>query len=820
MPEARGLPLGRAGPAASAASASRFPSTRHARRLRLSRAQHNLPSQLTSFIGREREIAQLRTLLADTRLLTLTGAGGIGKTRLALEAAALLLPEYPDGVWLVELAPLPDPALLPQAVALSAGVRQEFSRPVLESLASALQDSCVLLVLDNCEHMVAACAALADALLRACPRLRILATSRESLGVPGETAWPVPALTLPSARATAPVGAAAQPALTELAASEAVRLLVNRAGAVSPGFHLSAQNAPAVADVCRRLDGLPLAIELAAARVKALGIQEIAARLDDRLRLLAHGGRTAPPRHQSLRAAIEWSYEQLDASERLVFDRLSVFAGGWTLEAAEAVCGAAPEEADPALDASALDLLSRLVEKSLVLAELEPDGAVRYRLLETLRQFGQEHLRARGGTELEATRRRHAAFFLGLVERAGPELDGSAQGVWLDRLEAERDNLRAVFDRAIELGEQGAALRLGANLWRFWERHGHFSEGRLWLERALAMAGAAPDALRATALHGAGHLAWRQRDLERAACLHQESLSLSRAGVDSDGVARSLYGLARVAASRGDYAAAISSAEESLAIRRTLGNRNDIAITLNVLGEIARYRRDYARAGALYQESLALFRETGDKLGIQIELHNLGYVLKQQGELRRAADVFAESLELSRELGIRMGMASCIGGLAGVATGEGRPERAARLFGAAEALREAIAFPMEVVDRAELDRDVAAVEAALGEAALRAAWSEGRAMPLEQAVEEALAGGARRSRIEPGRRDDAEAADALTPREREVAALVAQGLTNRQIAEALVIAKQTADRHVSNILAKLGFASRAQVGAWLVAQER
>jgi predicted ATPase/DNA-binding CsgD family transcriptional regulator len=820
MSEARGLPPGRAGPAAPRVGITPFPSNRHARRPRLTRAQHNLPSQLTSFIGREREIAQVRTLLAATRLLTLTGAGGIGKTRLALETAALLLPEYPDGVWLVELAPLPDPALVPQAVALSVGVRQEFSRPVLESLASALRGSRVLLVLDNCEHMVAACAALADTLLRACPRLRILATSREALGVPGETAWPVPALTLPGPLAPAPTGAAARPALTELAASEAVRLLVNRAGAVSPGFRLSERNAPAVADVCRRLDGLPLAIELAAARVNTLGIQEIAARLDDRLRLLARGGRTAPPRHQSLRAAIEWSYEQLDASECLVFDRLSVFAGGWTLGAAEAVCGPAPEDPEPPPVASALDLLARLVEKSLVLAELAPDGAVRYRLLETLRQFGQEHLRARGGTELGATRRRHAAFFLGLVERAGPELDGAEQGAWLDRLEAERDNLRAVFDRAIELGEQEAALHLGAHLWRFWERHGHFSEGRLWLERALAMAGAAPEALRATALHGAGHLAWRQRDLERAACLHQESLALARAGADPGGVARSLCGLARVAASRGDYAAATSCAEESLAIRRTLGDRNDIAITLNVLGEIARYRGDYGRAGTLYQESLALFRGTGDKLGIQIELHNLGYVLKQQGEPRRAADVFAESLELSRELGIRMGVASCIGGLAGVAAAEGDAARAAGLFGAAEALREAIAFPMEVVDRAELDRDVAAVRAALGEAALRAAWSEGRARPLDEVIEDALAGAARRSPLEPRRPGGAAAVDALTPREREVAALVAQGLSNRQIAEALVIAKQTADRHVSNILAKLGFASRAQVGAWLVAQER
>lgn len=753
-----------------------------------------LPTQLTSFVGRGRELGRVRDLLTTTRLLTLTGAGGIGKTRLALEVVGTLAASYPDGVVLVELAALSNPALVPQAVALAVGVIEQAGRPLAQTLAGALRTRELLLVLDNCEQLLDACAALGDSLLRACPTLRILATSREALGVPGETAWAVPPLTLP------PTETASHGSAERVSGSEAVRLFTSRAAAALPSFALTDRNAPAVAEICRGLDGVPLAIELAAARVNAFGLDEIAARLADSYRLLSSGSRMVAPRHQSLRAAIEWSYDALSAPEQHLFARLSVFAGGWTLEAAEVV----------AADLDTLNLLPRLVEKSLVLAEPGAGGDVRYRLLETLRRFGQERLVGRSETEAELVRQRHARGYLALAERAEPELVGADQGAWLDRLEAERDNVRAALDWLLGRGESETALRLGTSQWRFWERRGYFGEGRVWLERALADGPGAPSPLRAAGLHGAGHLAWRQRDLPRAGQLHAESLALARSLGDRAGEARSLYGLARVAASDGDFDTAQARAEESLAIHRALDSKNDVALSLNVLGEIARYRGLYDEARAHYEESLALFRQAGDMLGIQIELHNLGYVLKRQRDLRGAAEAFAESLDLSRDLGIRMGIASCIGGLAGVLAAQGEPTRAARLFGAAEALREAIAFPMEVVDRAELDADVETIHVGSGEVVHSTAWQAGRALPLEQAIEEAL--GVSPARPSPPR------LSLLTARERQVAALVTRGLTNRQIADELVISRPTADRHVSNILGKLGLANRAQLAAWFVAQ--
>jgi non-specific serine/threonine protein kinase len=764
----------------------------------------NLPAHLTSFIGREREIVKVKTLLGTARLLTLTGAGGIGKTRLALEAATSIKADFPQGVWLVELAPMTDPTLVPNAVAAALGVRERPGRPLVRTLAEALRTRHLLLVLDNCEHLVATCAALAETLLQACPELRILATSREPLNVAGEIAWSLPPLTLPVLSG----GFSEHVDLDlrqRLLASEAVRLFVGRAASALPGFELSDRNARTVAELCVRLDGIPLAIELAAARMKVLGIEQIATRLEDRFRLLSVGARTAPPRHQSLRAAIDWSYELLSAPERRLFNRLSVFAGGLTLEAAEAVCS----DVESTLDGTiVLDLIARLVDQSLVLAEPSVDGSVRYRLLETLRQYGREQLAA---AETNTTaERRHATYFLTLVERAGPELEGPDQGAWLDRLEVEHDNLRVVLERSLETGGPPGevALRLGASLWRFWERRGYFSEGRAWLERALDQNQDANPRLRGSALHGAGHLTWRLGLYARARTLHEESLALGRQQEDHAGVARALYGLARVSASQGDYDAAQPRAQESLAIRRNLANGHDAGLSLNVLGEIARYQGDYDRAGRLYEESLALLRESGDKLGIQIALYNLGCVAKYQSQFRRSTALFEESLELSRSLGIRMGIASCLGGLARVAGAQRQHVRAARLFGAAEALCDLIGFPQDVVDRIELERDVAVLRSALAEDALGSAWAEGRGMPINQAIEYGLSTAAAIPRS-PGE------SASLTPRECEVATLISQGLTNREIAAALVITKPTADRHVSNILLKLGLSTRAQVAVWV-----
>ncbi|HEY3062211.1 MAG TPA: tetratricopeptide repeat protein [Chloroflexota bacterium] len=742
---------------------------------------HNLPAPLSSFIGRAREIDDAKQLLATARLLTLVGAGGIGKTRLALEVCADLVRDYPEGVWLVELASLADAELVPQAVASVLGVPEEPGQGLVMTLAKTLRRQRLLLVLDNCEHLIDACARLVEQLLKACPDLRVLATSREAFEIPGEIAWSVP----------------------PLSPDEAEKLFVIRASVTQPAFVLRAADAPTLAEICRRLDGMPLAIELAAARVKVLGLDQILTRLEDRFRLLTGASRTAPARHQSLRGAIEWSFGLLSDPERELFAQLSVFAGGWTPEAAEAISSN--------VDESVLDLLARLVEKSFVVVEQTAEASVRHRLLETLREFAREQLAT---TEaLSQTRARHAAFYLSLAEQAVPEIAGPDQARWLDRLEVERDNLRAVFEWSIEHADGEAAARLGASLWRFWERRGYFTEGRAWLERALERAHTAPPAVRTAALHGAGHLAWRQRDLDSAERLHTAALVLGRAEGDGAAVARALYGLARVAGSRGNYDVAVALAEESLIIQRRLGNRNEIALLLNVLGEIARSGGEYDRAGQLYEESLVLFRETGEGLGIQIELHNLGYVARHQGDDARAARLFAESLRLSRQFGIRMGVASCIGGLAGVAVAQRQPLVAARLFGAAEALREAINFPMEVVDRAELDRDLHALHSALDGPMLDAAWRQGRAMALDQASAEALA-------VAPLPSADHAAAappspDMLTPREQEIAALIARGLTNRQIAEALVISKTTADRHVSNILAKLGMTTRAQVAAWM-----
>jgi len=769
-------------------------------------AAHNLSAPLTSFIGRAREMAQVRSLLSSNRLLTLVGAGGIGKTRLAVAVASSVVADYPDGVWLVELASLADAALVPQAVASVLGVLEEPGQPLERTLAHALRNQRLLLVVDNCEHLVDACARLVATLLRACSSLTVLATSREGLEIEGEVAWSVPPLSLPDTR-THTAGRTAE----WLAGAEAARLFVARASAAQPAFVLRDADVANVAEICRRLDGMPLAIELAAARVRVMGLDQIAARLADRFRLLTVSSRSAPARHQSLRAAIEWSYGLLVEPERVLFDRLSVFAGGWTLEAAEAIGShAQPAEAD-----NVLELLGRLVEKSLVVVEPGVDGSVRHRLLETLRQFALERLVERG--ELDEARARHARYYLTLAEQAAHEISGPEQGAWLERLDVERDNVRGVLEWSLEHADGEVALRIGVCLWRYWERRGDFSEGRAWLQRALERAASAAPELRSAGLHGAGHLAWRQRDLATSEGLHSEALGLCRARGDERGVARAFYGLARVAGSQGDYAAALAFAEDSLAIQRRLGNHNDVALVLNVMGEIARSRGDYAQAGAMNEESLALFRETGEVLGIQIELHNLGYVARRQADEARSARLFAESLELSRQFGIRMGIASCLGGLAGGAVCLGQHELAARLFGAAEALREAIAFPMEVIDRAELDRDVAALREELQPAALAAAWAEGRSMSVDQAIELGVAVAAsEQARSVPGAGPVAR----LTARELAVAELIARGLTNRRIADELVITKATADRHVSNILSKLGMATRTQVASWMTQQQK
>ena len=727
---------------------------------------NNLPTQLSSFIGREQEIVEVKGLLSKTRLLTLTGPGGAGKTRLSLQVAADVLEDFTDGVWLVELAPLSDPNLVAQTVASAINVREQPGRPILATLCDYLQRKHLLLVLDNCEHVLAACARVADALLRASPNLRILATSREALGIAGETSWRVPSLSLPDPERL--------PSLERLSTYEAVRLFIDRAVAVLPTFTVTNENAPWIAQVCHRLDGIPLAVELAAVRVRGLSVEQIATRLDDRFRLLTGGSRAGLPHHQTLRAALDWSYDLLSEPERIVLRRLAVFAPGFTLEAAEAVCG------DDGVDASeVLDLLMHLVDKSLVVAE-EQGGTLRYRLLETVQQYGRERLGA--SEEAEAAQRRRRDWYLEFAERMGPKLFGADQAAWFDRLQVEQGNLRAALMWSIESGGTEAALRLVGVLWRFWAVRGHFEEGSGWLEAVLEAAnksGDAPAAYRAKALNAAGYLALSRGGFAAARSLLEESLAIQRQLGDKAEIAISLSNLGTAAIHQGDTVMAHSLLEEGLAIRRELGDKVDIAGSLDDLGAATLEQGDIVMARSLLEEGLAIRRGLGDKAGIAASLNNVSMVAIQQGDYAAARSLLEESLRLCQEVGDRWlnavaldtlgdltrvqgdyaaarslfgeslaicrqlddkrGIAYCLEGLAAVASAQGQHRRAAQLLAAAEALRETSGAPLRISERAQHDRDVAAVRAGLGDEQFIAAWAEGRAMAAERAIEYALA---------------------------------------------------------------------------------
>jgi non-specific serine/threonine protein kinase len=755
-------------------------------------APHNLPSPTTSFVGREREIERVRTLLARVRLLTLTGAGGVGKTRLALEVAADVLAEYPGGVWLVDLAALTNAQLVHEAVAVSLGVRPPAGSTLIAALVAALAETTTLLVLDNCEHLVQACAELTDTLLRQCPKLRVLATSRQPLGVSGETTWRVPSLSMPWLDRLPP--------LEHLTDFESVQLFIERARATARGFALTPANAHAVAHVCYQLDGIPLAIELAAARVAVLAVEQIAARLDDRFRLLTSGSRTALPRQQTLRGTVDWSYELLTPDERVLLARLSVFAGGWSIEAAEVV-GADDRGIAPA---AILDLLASLVAHSLVMVE-EHAGTARFVLLETLRQYAHERLTERG--EGHSVRQRHARFFLELAERAEPELNGPGMVVWLERIDREHDNLRAAIGWATSTGESETSLRLAAALARFWEVHGHMSEGQHWLEVALAHGDGVAGAIRSKALNGAGNLARTRCDYAGARHFYIESLALKRELGDPRGVAIALNNLGVVACDAGDYAAARPLFEESLALKRELGDRRGIALALNNLGNVARYSHDGPRASRLHEESLTLLRDQSDAWGVALALNNLGRCARDSADLERAVALCSESLGIFGDLNDRWGIAYALLNLAYVALDRGHVDRAGRLLGAAEAMREAINAPLPPAELEDHERAVASARMRVGSSRLSTAWSAGRRMSLEEAIGFGL---------ERGETLHVPEYALLTARELEVARLVAEGCTNREIARRLVIAAGTAALHVEHIREKLGFHSRAQIAAWAV----
>ena len=618
--------------------------------LRLGRS-HNLPSSVSSLVGRQQALAEVLGVLQAARLVTLTGAGGVGKTRLALSVAAAALPAYPDGVWMVSLAPLQDPALVPQVVAATLGVPERAGRPLLATLTEGLREQRALLVLDNCEHLVQTCAELAEALLGACPALRMLATSREPLGVAGEVTWRVPSLGLPPPPPP-------QPPLEQLSQYAAVRLFVERAVAARPDFQVTNTNAPAVAQVCWRLDGIPLAIELAAAWVRTLSVEQLAARLDDRFRLLVGGSRTAPARQQTLRGTIEWSNGLLDEVERRLFRRLAVFAGGWTLEAAEVVCADELPAAEPArrgerpveiAAADVLGLLAHLVDKSLIVVEETSHGTARYRLLETLRLYGQERVREAG--ELPALERRHRDWVLALAEALPPE---QMDPQHIAHLAQEQDNLRAALRGTIARGETEGGLRLGVALWSLWYVRGLYTEGRTWLGELLALPGAdAATPARARALTWAGHLAYCEGDFATAQARLEEALTTARGlGAEQEEAVALLF-LALIPRSRGDLQLAEDLYQESLTITRRLGHRVWAVFTLNNLALMAERWGDAARAETLGTEALALARAVEHQPAIPDMLGLLGRIALGRREYATARHLLEEAAGLQRAQGFR-----------------------------------------------------------------------------------------------------------------------------------------------------------------------
>jgi predicted ATPase/class 3 adenylate cyclase len=727
----------------------------------LSAFSHNLPVQLTRFIGREQEIAAVKRLLTTTHLLTFTGSGGCGKTRLALQVAADLVDEYADGVWLVELAALADPALVPQTVATVLGVQEQPSRPLAQALIEDLRPKSLLLVLDNCEHLLTATAQLAETLLRACPDLRILASSREGLNIAGETTYRLPSLGVPDLGRLSSTLAGAD-LVSALSHYEAVQLFSDRAAAVVPSFAMTAQNAPGVAQVCHRLDGIPLAIELAAARVRVLSVEQLASRLDDRFRLLTGGSRTALPRQQTLRALIDWSYDLLSEAERALLRRLSVFAGGWTLEAAEAVCSdfgfrildfgldptrskASDPPTPPPLPAiqnpkskiqneDVLDLLTGLVDKSLATME-EREQEVRYRLLETVRQYARDRLLEAG--ESEAVRERHLGFFLAWAEREDPDPTARA-----DRLAEEHDNFRAALEwcRA-QPGGATSGLRLMNALWWSWMGQSHIREGHEYLTEFLSRPEVAePTFERARALNAAGFLATKLGYRAEARTLLEQSIQIARGLGREPFLGGALNNLGDVASDTGDHVLARQCYEESLAIRRKRGDQWGIAWSLIHLGRLARLEGNYEGASALDQESLALFRETGDAGSVAWACCERGKLCQAQDDFGAARACYAEALSIGREMLQNPSLPHFLEAVASLAVAQGAAERAARLYGAAERSRETKGTPLTPSERKEYERYTAAARAALAQESFTAAWSAGHTMTLEQAIEYALTG--------------------------------------------------------------------------------
>jgi non-specific serine/threonine protein kinase len=683
------------------------------------RPEHNLPRTLSTFVGRERELLELRELLRTAPLLTLVGSGGVGKTRLALELIREQVTSFGDGVWLVELASIVNGSVLPAAVAAAVGMREADSRNVTGSLTQHLRGKDLLLILDNCEHQVDACAQLAAHLLRSCPRLQILATSREPLAVEGEIAWRVPPLDLPD-----PVDVDRRTPEERLR-SASVRLFVERVRAVNQSFVLSETNAEAIARICLGVDGIPLALELAAARAQVLTVEQLAERLEYDSGALGRAVRTGLPRHRTIRATIDWSHELLDEREQILLRRVSVFAGGWTLTMAETICHGGDIDVE-----DVLELLTGLVDKSMALVGAT-DAVARYRLLEPIRQYAMERLEASG--EAATYRARHAAALLGLADTGDVDPSGADEIASLQRLDAEQDNLRAALRWTLEHAPSETALRATAAMFRFWERRALSSEGRDWLEQAIARASDdAPPKHHGRVLSALASFYWRGGDPARARPLTEQSLALARAAGDVRGEAWSLFSLGMIAYFLGESDAAVDYLEASLPLARQAGYLTLQSLSLTFLGRILLWTAgpDHPRVSDALDESFSVAAAAESRYATGHLLLALGDLAWLRGEAERALGIWRQALEVREQLAERRGITYCLERLAWGLAATGRPEPAGWLLGAAEAQRKALGIPLQ---RDEQGYHVEAL------AATSAVWrARGQAARQDEAVQYAL----------------------------------------------------------------------------------
>jgi non-specific serine/threonine protein kinase len=691
----------------------------------------NLPVPLTSFVGREQELKEITRLLSTSRLLTLTGSGGVGKTRLAIHTANDLIREFKDGVFWVGLVGVSDENLIPQVIAGSLNVREVSDEPLIETLKTYLKSREVLLVIDNCEHLIRDCAQYAEQLLAACPKLKILATSIEALGIFNETTWQVPSLPLPETeRSLSP---------KELKEYSSIELFNARAGNAKSSFVLDERNAFSVAQICRRLDGIPLAIELAAARIKVLSVEEIAARLDDRFSLLTAGSRTAVPRHQTLRATIDWSHDLLTEPERVLFRRLAVFAGGFTLDAAESVCSRGMKRSD------ILDLLGRLVDKSLVIVEQVSDTSeTRYRLLETIRQYAIEKLAEAG--EARETRDRHLEFYARLAKSAEPQMFGSESPRWYRKFDQELDNIRMTLEWATNSGKADVSLDIAGSLVYFWFAHG--LAGSEWHDRvhqALSRPeGEEPTLARAKALNGLGFMYWadywadiyptdRRPELE-------EALRIGTEFGDARTVATALRNLGLLENIEGNYAKSRTYLEQSLEIWRELGEegKTGSAWTMIFMGDVALTNSNPAWARLLYEETIAILRELGDLNFLAYSVRRLAQLLWYEGHYDDAISHLRESLKLNQDVVDPRGVIACLACFAAVAVAQGQFQRAARLMGAVETQLASLGIRLLYTDKIEYDLRLAELQTKLDPHILKKFWEIGNGMSLDQAIAFAL----------------------------------------------------------------------------------